>query len=536
MGNESSKAAVERTNEILADFTADERAMLDQIFNEWLSEEMNDQRQGAKGKDIVSGGSVKSHLPCILPSSLLRGLILLFHLSTLHSSSPPLSIPSSKLEKLLLTPISEYTISRVGFYSSIRKLTKQSIVDQAEATYIVSQLECARNLGDFVADVVKLGVELWFDRGGHKESGKKVADDKRNETKNHHGNKKGCGSSEVTGDRNEALVEYLLVQSLLKQGEVEDENAQSNFLKECSYDGYFSLDKYTEWYSNNLPFQKLTIIAMARLFLMPPIEKLLLPDSQASVSSSSLQLVRLQQSMLIRPRISSPFPYPAFSNLLTPSDYFCVCQHLPPDCVTTPHQLLFSSIIDGKSWTSFLSSILYVGSTLLILKSSKYIFGGFAYSDWELAPKFYGSNEAFLFSIRPKLRIYKSSRYNDHYQYLNSGTETLRNGLGMGGQLEYPALWIEEGLIRGESRAGPVSTTYGSVCLSGEEFFEIEEIEVWLVKPTTRDPDSLPHGPKHSVLDRHPAELELLEMATSRKMYSKDVREPDVLPADGDNE
>ena len=59
MGNESSKAAVERTNEILADFTADERAMLDQIFNEWLSEEMKDQWQGAKGKDIVSGGSVK---------------------------------------------------------------------------------------------------------------------------------------------------------------------------------------------------------------------------------------------------------------------------------------------------------------------------------------------------------------------------------------------------------------------------------------------------------------------------------------------
>ncbi|CAG8647435.1 149_t:CDS:1, partial [Paraglomus occultum] len=48
-----------RTNEILTEFTADERALLDQIFNEWLSVEMKDQRQDARGKDIVSGGSVK---------------------------------------------------------------------------------------------------------------------------------------------------------------------------------------------------------------------------------------------------------------------------------------------------------------------------------------------------------------------------------------------------------------------------------------------------------------------------------------------
>ena len=66
--------------------------------------------------------------------------------------------------------------------------------------------------------------------------------------------------------------------------------------------------------------------------------------------------------------------------------------------------------------------------------------------------------------------------------------------------------------------------------------FSLPSSIVWLVKPTTRDPDSLPHGPKHSVLDRHPAELELLEMATSKKMYSKDVREPDVLPTAGDDE
>ena len=52
---------------------------------------------------------------------------------------------------------------------------------------------------------------------------------------------------------------------------------------------------------------------------------------------------------------------------------------------------------------------------------------------------------------------------------------------------------------------------------------------VWLVKPTEKEPDEIPKGPKGSALDKNPAELELLEMATNRKMYSKDVREPDLL-------
>ncbi|CAG8537429.1 10440_t:CDS:2 [Paraglomus occultum] len=387
MGNKSSKAVVDRTNEILAEFTVDERA----LSGQWLSEETKNQ-------------------------------------------------------------------------------------SKAQAERYRSGWECQ--------DIAKLGVEFWFDRDGNKKSGKKVADGKRNDSKNQHDNEKGCGSNEVAGDQNEALVEYLLVQPSLKQGEVEDENAESNFMKECLHGWYFSLDKYTEWYNNNLPFQKLTNTAMARCFNAIYRKAAI---TGFTSRACSLQLVRLQQkSMLTRPEISSPFPYPAFSNLLTPADYFCICQHLPPDCVATPHQLLFSSIIDVKSWTSFFPP--------------------------------------FFTSYQTKVENLQIKRYNDHYQYLNSGTETLRNGLGMGGQLEYPALWIEEGLIRGESRAGPVSTTYGSVCL------------IWLVKPTTRDPNSIPNGAKHSVLDRHPAELELLEMATSKKTYSKDVREPDVLHSVGDDE
>lgn len=46
---------------------------------------------------------------------------------------------------------------------------------------------------------------------------------------------------------------------------------------------------------------------------------------------------------------------------------------------------------------------------------------------------------------------------------------------------------------------------------------------------TDKDPDEIPKGPKCSALDKNPAELELLEMATNKKMYSKEVREPNLL-------
>ncbi|PKC60178.1 TLD-domain-containing protein [Rhizophagus irregularis] len=157
------------------------------------------------------------------------------------------------------------------------------------------------------------------------------------------------------------------------------------------------------------------------------------------------------------------------------------------------------------------------------------IFGGFAYEDWELKPNWYGNEKNFLFSIRPKLRIFPSTGYNDHYQYLNYGTKTLPNGLGMGGQFDFCGLWINSDIINGNSMATPLSSTYSSPQLSKKQEFKVDEIEVWLVKLTDKDPDEIPKGPKCSALDKNPAELELLEMATNKKMYSKEVREPNLL-------
>ena len=60
-----------------------------------------------------------------------------------------------------------------------------------------------------------------------------------------------------------------------------------------------------------------------------------------------------------------------------------------------------------------------------------------------LGPKFFGDNTCFLFNLRPRMYVYESTPFNDHYLYMNTKQKTMPNGLGMGGQLEYFGLWLD---------------------------------------------------------------------------------------------
>ena len=50
---------------------------------------------------------------------------------------------------------------------------------------------------------------------------------------------------------------------------------------------------------------------------------------------------------------------------------------------------------------------------------------------------------------------------------------------GMGGQLNYFGLWLDENFGSGHSRGQPSCTTYGSPQLSSEEEFKIDRLEAW---------------------------------------------------------
>lgn len=68
-------------------------------------------------------------------------------------------------------------------------------------------------------------------------------------------------------------------------------------------------------------------------------------------------------------------------------------------------------------------------SVLVVEDRNGYMFGGFAPNSWTLGPKFYGTDASFLFTLSPKMRVFTSTGYNDHYMYLNLHQQTMPNGL-----------------------------------------------------------------------------------------------------------
>ena len=58
---------------------------------------------------------------------------------------------------------------------------------------------------------------------------------------------------------------------------------------------------------------------------------------------------------------------------------------------------------------------------------------------------------------------------------------------GLGGQLDYFGLWIDNSFNYGHSKAVPKCTTYGSPQLSGQTQFEVEALEVWAVGPEKKN-------------------------------------------------
>ncbi|CAG8551159.1 5492_t:CDS:1, partial [Racocetra persica] len=213
------------------------------------------------------------------------------------------------------------------------------------------------------------------------------------------------------------LIDLIILKSKIKPKEKEDDELLTNIIKETEIEGYFDQGRFMDWYTNNLLFQRLFNILVNRLFLYQTIPY-----------HSEEEMNKLRFSNQISPAIHSRYKLMEFSKLLSPADYFILNENLPSDCKSTQHILLFSSALDGGSWNAFVNSSMYQGSTYIIIKDKDgYIFGGFAYEDWKQNSKFSGDKKNFLFSIRPKLRCYPTTGYNNNFQYLNFGAKTLPN-------------------------------------------------------------------------------------------------------------
>jgi len=174
------------------------------------------------------------------------------------------------------------------------------------------------------------------------------------------------------------------------------------------------------------------------------------------------------------------------SSVLDEADIRFLCSAFPSTEFTEKWTLLFNSTKNGKSFNRFCYHVTGRGPTLLIMRDQQqHVFGAFASETWkDKFPKYYGTAQSFLFKIKPNRVIYKTTGFNDHYQYLNQGTETLFNGIGMGGQMEYFTWCIGEDFENGKCRGNP-SSTYGCPPIAATEDWTLDYIEVWEVKPLT---------------------------------------------------
>ncbi|XP_046638817.1 MTOR-associated protein MEAK7-like isoform X1 [Daphnia pulicaria] len=191
-------------------------------------------------------------------------------------------------------------------------------------------------------------------------------------------------------------------------------------------------------------------------------------------------------------------PAQVYPSWLSLSDILFINCALPSE-LRSEWRFLFSSRIHGESFSSLMGNIIDKGPSVVFIKDfDGNIFGGFASTSWTVGPQFKGTKDNFVFSLAPQMAIYNTTGFNDHYQYLNLQQQTFPNGMGMGGQLDYFAIWVDSEY--GKGKCSPSCTTFSCHQLSGKPEFSIDMIEVWAVGPEpTEDEDETEARP--SILD-----------------------------------
>ncbi|KAL9928564.1 MTOR-associated protein MEAK7 [Glossina fuscipes fuscipes] len=194
-------------------------------------------------------------------------------------------------------------------------------------------------------------------------------------------------------------------------------------------------------------------------------------------------------------------------------------------------RFLFSSKIMGESFSTMLGKILNRGPTMVVVEDEdNYLFAGFAPQSWSKGLNFGGDDTSMLLTLRPEMRSFPSTKYNDHFQYLHINQQTLPNGLGMGGQFNYWGLWLDSEYGKGQS--SETCTTFRDyVQLSKQKEFRIKNVEVWGVgdepKLSEDSDEDINDTNKKSVLDKNLEDRVMLQMS-GHKMHSEGLREPEM--------
>ncbi|KAJ3358860.1 hypothetical protein GGF32_009956 [Allomyces javanicus] len=277
------------------------------------------------------------------------------------------------------------------------------------------------------------------------------------------------------------------------------------------------------------------------------------PTNLATVARRVLRDDRAHHLLL--PHLDLGHP-PVARPLLTPSLVLALAATGTVPCGAC--HCAYASPRDGLAWSALTRGLYaatgaapHAAATVLLVRDTQgHVFGGtVAAAPLRLGPTWQSARDfapntlaipAAVFQAAPAVHVYPPTGRNENLVYFHGAGATVAHGVGMGGQMDHFAWWVEGGMERGHSRtAGGVSSTFGNPRLAGSEEFDVEAVEVWVVDDPayTRDPDAevVPSNGKKSVLEQYPELMELFEMA-GRKMYSKDVMHEPAPLIFGDDE
>ncbi|XP_031422263.1 TLD domain-containing protein 2-like isoform X2 [Clupea harengus] len=149
-----------------------------------------------------------------------------------------------------------------------------------------------------------------------------------------------------------------------------------------------------------------------------------------------------------------------------------ISRHFPSALTVCTWSLVYSTHSHGSSLrTLYRNMAKWDCCTLIVIRDNHgQVFGAFCSSPLKVSSSFYGTGQGFLFSLNPRLQVYRWTSANSYF--INGGKESLAFG-GGGGQF---GLWLCGDLIRGRSQR---CETFDNDLLSAAEDFFIDELEVW---------------------------------------------------------
>ena len=195
------------------------------------------------------------------------------------------------------------------------------------------------------------------------------------------------------------------------------------------------------------------------------------------------------------PRISEPSAFFETPNSPLLFNFGCLSAAL-----TGLYYRLYTSDDDGLSFNRLQNALLgYSGPTLIVIRavgSQNSIFGAFTASPWKESKDFYGDTDCFLYQMAPRTSVYRPTGNARNFMYCNSharsrGYDQQSHGIGFGGSVDQPRLFLAESSLEDHSIAGSRDMTFSHGSLlppvseddaSGsnlQSHFELLSLEVW---------------------------------------------------------